>query len=336
MNSETNSRSRQSHSLKTERVVETDEKIFNPEENEAVSPKKYLPNSKKNLKEFKKQASKIEFNPLGSRENYPGNYDNYLQMTLSHISQMRNLRFDYALEDKKIFKGVPDFSKNSNDRKKVLLLDLDETLIHADFNLEFLNDKSNRYDTVVTFKEKKSDYEENCEEDCYERRRMKLEKIEEEEEKEYKVGIFVRRGAQQFLAEVSKYFEVGIFTASVKEYADAVIDYLDPNKQMVKFRLYRNNCINVNDRIYVKDLRILKGVDLKDIILIDNSMYSFSSQLTNGILINSFYNDKNDIELYNVLGYLLNFLIKANDVRLMNEQFFNFQRFLDDLGAECA
>ena len=249
---------------------------------------------------------------------------------------MRNLRFDYALEDKKIFKGVPDFSKNSNNRKKVLLLDLDETLIHADFNLEFLNDKSNRYDTVVTFKEKKSDYEENCEEDCYERRRMKLEKIEEEEEKEYKVGIFVRRGAQQFLAEVSKYFEVGIFTASVKEYADAVIDYLDPNKQMVKFRLYRNNCINVNDRIYVKDLRILKGVDLKDIILIDNSMYSFSSQLTNGILINSFYNDKNDIELYNVLGYLLNFLIKANDVRLINEQFFNFQRILDDLGAECA
>lgn len=67
---------------------------------------------------------------------------------------MRNLRFDYALEDKKIFKGVPDFSKNSNNRKKVLLLDLDETLIHADFNLEFLDDKSNRYDTVVTFKEK--------------------------------------------------------------------------------------------------------------------------------------------------------------------------------------
>ena len=105
---------------------------------------------------------------------------------------------------------------------------------------------------------------------------------------------------------------------------------------MIKFRLYRNNCINVNDRIYVKDLRIIKGVDLKDIILIDNSMYSFSSQLANGILINSFYNDKNDIELYNVLGYLLNFLIKVNDVRLMNEQFFNFQRILDDLGAECA
>lgn len=58
MNSETNSRSRQSHSLKTERVVETDEKIFNPEENEAVSPKKYLPNSKKNLKNSKNKLQK--------------------------------------------------------------------------------------------------------------------------------------------------------------------------------------------------------------------------------------------------------------------------------------
>ena len=103
---------------------------------------------------------------------------------------------------------------------------------------------------------------------------------------------------------------------------------------MIKFRLYRNNCININDKIYVKDLRIIKGVDLKDILLIDNSMYSFAAQLTNGILINSFYNDKSDIELYNVLGYLLNFLYKANDVRLINEQFFNFQKISNDLGAE--
>jgi len=103
---------------------------------------------------------------------------------------------------------------------------------------------------------------------------------------------------------------------------------------MIKFRLYRNNCININDKIYVKDLRIIKGVDLKDILLIDNSMYSFAAQLTNGILINSFYNDKNDIELYNVLGYLLNFLYKADDVRLINEQFFNFQKISNDLGAE--
>ena len=330
MSLEVNSRYRQSHSLKPERQ-EYREKLFNPEDNEAVSPKKYGHKIKKNIREFKKQASKLEFYPLGSRENYPGNYDNYLQMTLSHIAQMKCLRFDHALEDKQIFKGVPDYTNGQNNGKKILLLDLDETLIHADFNGEFYNDKSIKYDAIIKFKENEKDFEENCGE-YVEKRRMKLEKLEEEE-KEYRVGIFLRRGAKQFLAEVSKYFEVGIFTASVKEYADAVIDYLDPDKNMIKFRLYRNNCINVNDKIYVKDLRIIKGVDLKDIILIDNSMYSFSSQLTNGILINSFYNDKNDIELYNVLGYLLNFLYKVDDVRLINEQFFNFQRITNDLGA---
>ena len=191
--------------------------------------------------------------------------------------------------------------------------------------------KKNKYDAIISFEENESEFEENNE-DFYLQRKIKLEKIEDEKKK-YKVGIFVRKGAKQFLAEVSKYFEVGIFTASVKEYADAVINYLDPYKNMIKFRLYRNNCININNRIFVKDLRIIKGVDLKDILLIDNSMYSFSTQLANGILINSFYNDKNDIELFNVLGYLLTFILKANDVRIINEQFFNFQQILNDLGA---
>ena len=135
MSLEVNSRYRQSHSLKPERQ-EYREKLFNPEDNEAVSPKKYGHKIKKNIREFKKQASKLEFYPLGSRENYPGNYDNYLQMTLSHIAQMKCLRFDHALEDKQIFKGVPDYTNGQNNGKKILLLDLDETLIHADFNGE--------------------------------------------------------------------------------------------------------------------------------------------------------------------------------------------------------
>lgn len=57
-----------------------------------------------------------------------------------------------------------------------------------------------------------------------------------------------------FLQNVSKYFDVGIFTASVKEYADAVISFLDPENKLIKFRLYRNNCINFNNSFYVKDL----------------------------------------------------------------------------------
>ena len=317
-----------------ERKIYTQEekKSFEPQESEAVHPKKSLSEIKKELKEFKKQTLAIEFNPLGSRENYPGNYDNYIQTSLTHISQLRKIRFDYALSNKKIYEGVPDYTNKIKPDKKILLIDLDETLIHSDFNLEYLNDKKVKYDTIIKFKDTESDFEENYE-DYYDMRRKKLKHELFNEEKEYKVGVFIRKGAKEFLTEVSKYFVVGIFTASVKAYADAVIDYLDPNKNLIQFRLYRNNCINVNDKIFVKDLRIIKGIDIKDIILLDNSIYSFSAQINNGILVNSFFNDKNDIELYNVLGYLLNFLVKAEDVRVVNEQFFNFDKIINDLSA---
>ena len=311
--------------------TQEEEKSFEPQESEAVHPKKSLSEIKKELKEFKKQTLAIEFNPLGSRENYPGNYDNYIQTSLTHISQLRKIRFDYALSNKKIYEGVPDYTNKIKTDKKILLIDLDETLIHSDFNLEYLNDKKVKYDTIIKFKDTESDFEENYE-DYYDMRRKKLKHELFNEEKEYKVGVFIRKGAKEFLTEVSKYFVVGIFTASVKAYADAVIDYLDPNKNLIQFRLYRNNCINVNDKIFVKDLRI-KGIDIKDIILLDNSIYSFSAQINNGILVNSFFNDKNDIELYNVLGYLLNFLVKAEDVRVVNEQFFNFDKIINDLSA---
>ena len=312
--------------------TQEEEKSFEPQESEAVHPKKSLSEIKKELKEFKKQTLAIEFNPLGSRENYPGNYDNYIQTSLTHISQLRKIRLDYALSNKKIYEGVPDYTNKIKPDKKILLIDLDETLIHSDFNLEYLNDKKVKYDTIIKFKDTESDFEENYE-DYYDMRRKKLKHELFNEEKEYKVGVFIRKGAKEFLTEVSKYFVVGIFTASVKAYADAVIEYLDPNKNLIQFRLYRNNCINVNDKIFVKDLRIIKGVDIKDIILLDNSIYSFSAQINNGILVNSFFNDKNDIELYNVLGYLLNFLVKAEDVRVVNEQFFNFDKIINDLSA---
>lgn len=279
------------------------------------------------LAKFKQQISRICIFPLSNKENYPGNYDKYVQTTLTHIAQLKNINFEYALEDPNIMKDVPNFGaeKNNKMQKKILLLDLDETLIHADFDEEYAEDKSLKYDTIIKFITKNENAYENFEDEIEE------EKTEEEEEIEHSVGIFVRNGVKEFLEEVNQYFDIGIFTASAKEYADAVIAFLDPDKKLIKYRLYRNNCINFNDSFSIKDLRILKGVDLKNVILVDNSMYSFTTQLQNGILINSFYCDKNDTELYNVLGYLINFILPADDIRKVNEKFFNFQKVTNDL-----
>ena len=299
---------------------------FRPYLNNAVSPV-HLSKSKRinHLKEFKNQTSKLNIYPLSCKENTEGNYDKYLEITLSHIAQMKKLKFEYALEDPNIHKNIPNISTFT--KKKILLLDLDETLVHADFDGEFENDKNIKYDTIIKFISYQN------EETDMNGGKLRLPEIENEE---ISVGIFIRNGVYQFLSEVSKYFDVGIFTASVKEYADAVIDFLDPEKKLIKFRLYRNNCIRFNDSFSVKDLRILKNIDLKNVVLIDNSMYSFATQLKNGILINSFYDNKNDTELFNVLNYLINFILPAEDVREVNEKFFNFQKILDDLISEAA
>ena len=273
------------------------------------------------LNKFKQQSSKVCIFPLCNKENYPGNYDKYLQTTLTHIGQIQNIHFEYALEDPNITKNVP----NILSPKKLLLIDLDETLIHADFEEEFSKDKSLKYDAIIKFSTKNEENENEIYEDC--------EDEDKNEEKQiiHSVGIFIRNGVNEFLNEVSKHFDVGIFTASVKEYADAVISFLDPDNKLIKYRLYRNNCISFNDSFAIKDLRIFKGVDLKNVILLDNSMYSFAAQLKNGILINSFYYDKNDNELYNVLRYLLDYILPAEDIREVNEQFFNFQQITNDL-----
>jgi Dullard-like phosphatase family protein len=309
------------------------ESILKESENNISTSKKAKTDLDKNnqislLNKFKQQTSNIYIFPLGNKENYPGNYDKYLQTTLSHIAKLQNINFEYALEDPNITKGVPSFTERTNisssPQKKLLLLDLDETLIHADFEEEFLVKKDVKYDAIIKFStknEKQDNYEDIIEE----------EKTEEDEEIEHSVGIFVRTGVNVFLNEVNKHFDVGIFTASVKEYADAVLSFLDPENKLIKYRLYRNNCIRFNDSFIVKDLRICKGVDLKNIVLLDNSMYSFAAQLKNGILINSFYNDKNDNELYNVLEYLLNFILPAQDIREVNEQFFNFQQITNQM-----
>ena len=53
---------------------------------------------------------------------------------------------------------------------------------------------------------------------------------------------------------------------------------------------YRKNCININGQIYIKDLSIFDN--LEKIVIVDNSLYSFMFRLSDGILINSFYDDK--------------------------------------------
>ena len=55
---------------------------------------------------------------------------------------------------------------------------------------------------------------------------------------------------------MSQLFEIVVFTASQKLYADKVLDSIDP-KGRISHRLYRENCIVINKTFYLKNLKIL-------------------------------------------------------------------------------
>jgi RNA polymerase II subunit A small phosphatase-like protein len=56
--------------------------------------------------------------------------------------------------------------------------------------------------------------------------------------------------------------------------------------------------------MHIKDLRILLGRDLKNVILVDNSVHSFAYQVENGIPILPWYSDMGDTELLKLMDYL--------------------------------
>ena len=129
----------------------------------------------------------------------------------------------------------------------------------------------------------------------------------------------------QFLKEMSKIYELIIFTAATKEYADPILDLIDKNKIFFDKRLYRQHTI-IKDNFVVKDLSKL-GRDLSKIIILDNLPQNYELQKENGIFIRNFYGDDNDDALKELIPILTNITKNPNnDIRVelkkMKEEIF--------------
>lgn len=136
-------------------------------------------------------------------------------------------------------------------------------------------------------------------------------------------GFNIRPYCKEILECANRYFEVCVFTASNQDYADTILDYIDPTGELIQHRFYRESCIKTTDNFYVKDLRIFQNVDLKDLILVDNAVYSFSLQLDNGIPVTPFKEDPEDDEFKHLIPHLEK-CAKAEDMRDINRTIFRF------------
>lgn len=174
-----------------------------------------------------------------------------------------------------------------------LVLDLDETLIHSE--AEYIPDADDKLEFVLGGE---------------------------------KLQVYVRHRpkVREFLRRANQLFEVVIFTASLREYADALLKSLDPGRRLLKHRYYRDSCVEING-VYVKDLSAL-GRDLRQVVMVDNSLPAFGYHLDNGILIQSWYQDREDRALEQLWDFLEGEMATVEDVRLVLRRVFGLSRLL--------
>jgi RNA polymerase II subunit A small phosphatase-like protein len=161
----------------------------------------------------------------------------------------------------------------TNPQRKTLLLDLDETLVHV------TQDPTEKYtfSLVLDISGKPTPF-----------------------------YISTRPYLDQFLSEASQSFELVLFTAAEKVYADPITSAIDP-KGLITHRLYRDHCMQWRGRL-VKDLSCL-GRSLRKVVIIDvrnrqDSEENFKFQPTNGVKIEKFRGDLRDTALLDLLPLL--------------------------------
>ena len=139
-----------------------------------------------------------------------------------------------------------------------------------------------------------------------------------------------RPHCDDFLRTICKWYELVVFTASVQEYADPVIDWLELEYKYFSKRYYRQHCTFRNGA-YIKDLSSVEP-DLSKVMIIDNSPLSYifhegkalascnshgSEYITdNAIPIEGWINDPTDNDLLHLIP-LLEALQYVMDVRAL-------------------
>lgn len=273
-------------------------------------------NNDKNVNLFMQVSREMEVkfieamkeNFIDHSHNSPDNYEEYVVQNLKVIKRMQfffnQIEYDDVYNSKRAEVGKKfkfDYSL------PYILFDLDETLIHSEM---FQEENAALYDKIIEI-----DYAEDNE--------IKVEKL----------GIFLRPFAEEFLRWASKIFRLVLFTAAEIKYAVLILKAFDLEKYF-EYVLDREYTIDVKGFL-IKDVTILNSLEKLNCVIIDNNIFSFAATLAQGILISSFYKDKEDIELKDLKTYFEETIIPNIETMIStNGEYYMYQDLMEKIEFE--
>lgn len=151
-----------------------------------------------------------------SSSNYkiPAQFSEYLKSARQEYTKA--LRLLRMLKDSNSVKNAPEpFYMNTRySKNKTMLLDMDETLIHSEELDPAKTQKGhpNKYDFVIEM---------------------------ETNQRVQKIGVYIRPHCFEFLTQLKDKFEIVIFTAARQDYADKILNFIDPKNELFAGRMYR-------------------------------------------------------------------------------------------------
>ena len=126
----------------------------------------------------------------------------------------------------------------------------------------------------------------------------------------------LRPGVIHLIRKLYHFFEIDIFTAAIKRYADNIVNKLDPNNTYVNYRFYREHCIYEGTKTVKKLVRI--GRELNKIIFVDNIKYNAKYNMENLYHLSSWKDDVYDQEMVKLQDLLIDIIINGtykDDIR---------------------
>lgn len=174
--------------------------------------------------------------------------------------------------------------KNNTMNKPLLILDLDETLIYSSYEADA------KYDFIIddTYYVKKRPY------------------------------------VEDFLQEMNNYFDLAVWTAATRDYAQIIVNELFVKQNIqLKFFHSRERCVEKDNtrsmydsyvtKYYIKDLKkIKKHFDLNKVLFVDDLTVSLQRNYGNLIKIPPFQGESEDNYLLLLKQYLLSIKEKEN------------------------